>query len=274
MLASAPDLVRDGRAYVAALRRRDVAILHRHAVIRAEGGREVERAVVAALDPAGRPDPVSERSFDVDTVCVGYGFLPSNEIARALGCRHRYDARRGHLVAERDARGRSSLAQVWIVGDGGGLGGARLALAQGIVAGLDAAASLGVTIPQPLAGESRRAAWSIPRHERFQEALWSLFRAPHLVDQLARPDTLICRCENVTLAAVRQAIDGEALGLGAIKRLTRAGMGRCQGRYCASLIAAIAARRAGRAPGELDFFAPRTPFKPMAIADIAPLESD
>ncbi|WP_037642784.1 (2Fe-2S)-binding protein, partial [Streptomyces griseorubens] len=52
-------------------------------------------------------------------------------------------------------------------------------------------------------------------------------------------DTVICRCEEVTAGAVREAL---ALGAGdtrTVKLLTRAGMGWCQGRMCAPGVAAV-----------------------------------
>jgi hypothetical protein len=270
MLAAAPELVRDGLAYRAALRRAGVPILHRHAVIRAEGKGAVERAVIARIDRDGRPVPGSEKAYEVDAVCTGFGFLPSNEIARALGCRHNFDARRGQLIAERDHNGRSSVAHVWIAGDSAGLGGARLAEADGFIAAADIVKDLG---RKPLAeaklDAARRAA---ERARRFQAALWRLFAAPRMLDQLARPDTVICRCEDITLGAVREAIAGEMASAGAIKRLTRAGMGRCQGRYCGPLIVELAAKARGAPVEELSFFAPRMPFKPVPIGILSSAE--
>jgi hypothetical protein len=57
--------------------------------------------------------------------------------------------------------------------------------------------------------------------------------------------------------------------LGAIKRLTRAGMGRCQGRYCAGIMAGMLPGRGARTKDEMDFFAPRAPFKPVPIGAVA-----
>ena len=51
------------------------------------------------IDAAGRPVAGSERTFEVDAVCAGFGFLPSNELARTLGVAHRFDARLGQLAA-------------------------------------------------------------------------------------------------------------------------------------------------------------------------------
>jgi NADPH-dependent 2,4-dienoyl-CoA reductase/sulfur reductase-like enzyme len=271
MVATAPDLMRDGIKYVLALRRAGVPILHRHVVVRIEGDGRTERAILARIDETGRAVPGTEKPFDVDAVCVGFGFLASNEAARSLGCRHRYDPARGQLIAECDGNGRSSVDGVWIVGDGAGLGGARLAQAMGVLAGLDVARDLGRSVSRH-AREVDKARRACVRARRFQRALWRLFRAPLPVEQLARPETPICRCEGVTLADVEAALDQEIEGLGAIKRLTRAGMGRCQGRYCGRLIAEIAARRTGRPIDELSFFAPRMPLKPVAIAAAAPPE--
>ncbi|HKU95937.1 MAG TPA: hypothetical protein VJR58_11705, partial [Vineibacter sp.] len=56
--------------------------------------------------------------------------------------------------------------------------------------------------------------------------------------------------------------------IGEVKRRTRLGMGRCQGRYCAPLLASLLAERQGRPIDERAFFAPRAPAKPVAIADL------
>ena len=112
----------------------------------------------------------------------------------------------------------------------------------------------------------------LARSGRFQHALWRLYDAPALSAQLSDAETLICRCENVTRCDIDAALDAGARGLGAVKRATRLGMGRCQGRYCAPLAAGLAAARQGRTPAPLDFFAPRTPLRPVSIAALANLD--
>jgi NADPH-dependent 2,4-dienoyl-CoA reductase/sulfur reductase-like enzyme len=301
MAVAAPDLIVQGAGYGATLARARVPVLHGRALIRAEGDGRVQRATVARIGPDGHAVPGSERSFGVDAVCVGFGFLPSNELSRALGAAHRFDATQGGLVVERHGDGRTSVDGVWVVGDGGGIGGARTAQAAGLLAGLDAERSLagehaawdspgdggrgsraardGVRgrvarggargTRAARGGEEHTARRALARATRFQDALWQAYAAPRLVDQLAEPQTPICRCESVSLQAVRDAFD-EGIGhIGAVKRLTRAGMGGCQGRYCGGLLAEIGARRGGRDPGELDLFAPSAPFKPLTIDELA-----
>ena len=106
------------------------------------------------------------------------------------------------------------------------------------------------------------------RHWSFQRALWQLFAAPLMRDQLAELDTIVCRCEHVARAAIEDAVGQGATSLGEIKRRTRAGMGRCQGRYCESIVAAIVPESQVVARDEPFSFSPRAPIKPIRIKDL------
>lgn len=268
-LLQAPDLFHDGLGYGARLVLAGVPRFHRHAVLKAEGEGRVERVTIGRIDDSGRPIPGTERSFAVDAVLVGHGFQPSAEIARMLGCRHRFDSKHGMLITERDGDGRTTLREVFVAGDGGGLGGARVAIAQGFLAGAAAAADLGLRAEAALPRESRRHRRALGRHLAFQSALWRLYDAPRLVDQLATDDTVVCRCEVVTLRQIRAAFADGAHAIGSAKRATRAGMGRCQGRYCAPILAELASRANGAPVDEFSFFAPRMPAKPIPVASVA-----
>ncbi len=59
--------------------------------------------------------------------------------------------------------------------------------------------------------------------------------------------TIICRCETVTEAEIRAAIRRPvgARSVDAVKRRTRAGMGRCQGGFCLPRVAAIISEETG-----------------------------
>jgi NADPH-dependent 2,4-dienoyl-CoA reductase/sulfur reductase-like enzyme len=264
MGAASPQLLLRGARYVRALRAARVPLLHAHAVVAAEGDGRVERATVARIDVGGSPIAGSERTFEVDAVCTGFGFLPSNELARTLGVSHRFDASLRQLVAVRSKSGRTSVDGVWVVGDGGGTGGAPAAEAAGTLAGIDVARSLGHEPPA-----NRDAERALRRSERFQHALAALYAVPPLLDQLARPETLVCRCEEVPLAAIEQELAAGTATTGAVKRVTRAGMGRCQGRYCGPLLAELAARSGARDLDEWSGFAPAPPFKPLPAGLIA-----
>ena len=264
MASTAPGLLATGLRQALGLRLRGVPIHYRHALVGVEGGERVTSAAIATIDSTGRVVEGTRRFFAVDAVCVNHGFLPQNELARALGCAFRFDARSSSFAAERDAECRSSVSHVFIVGDAGGMRGARVALAQGALAGAAVVADLG-------RGPVDVAAWKqeLRRHERFQHALWQLFAAPALITQLADPATLICRCEEIDRRTIEERLDQQATTFGTVKRTTRLGMGQCQGRYCATLCADLLRQRSRADFSADDFFAPRAPAKPVAIGALA-----
>ena len=205
------------------------------------------------------------RSFEVDVLCLGYGFEPSNELLRVLGCGHDLDPVRRHLVTRRDDCGRTDVAGIYALGDCTGLGGARAALAEGTIVGLSVAQDLGHAIDE---AQRERARAMLRRHRRFQRALWDLYAAPPYSTRRATAETVICRCEEVTLGQIEQALAEKMTSAGAIKRRTRLGMGRCQGRYCAPVLEALLAERLGTERGEFTGFAPRVPVKPVPIGEL------
>jgi NAD(P)H-nitrite reductase large subunit len=255
MLATAPSLVRDGLRYHLRRRVGGAEMIHGSAVASVT---RTDRGLVVQLDGA-------RRSFEVDVLCLGYGFEPANELLRVLGCGHEVDPVRRQLVTRRDAFGRTDIAGIYALGDCTGLGGARAALAEGTIVGFSVAQDLGRAID---IAQRDRARTMLRRHRRFQRALWDLYAAPPYSFRRATAETVICRCEEVTLGQIEQALAEKIASAGAIKRRTRLGMGRCQGRYCAPLLEALLAERLGTERGAFTGFAPRVPVKPIPIGEL------
>lgn len=64
-------------------------------------------------------------------------------------------------------------------------------------------------------------------------------------------DTIICRCEDITLAEIRERIAKGEHSLEEIKRSCRCGMGPCQGRNCTPLVAKEIASATGKNVAEV-----------------------
>ena len=261
MALASPALVAQGVGYRLRCQAAGVPVLHG----------EVVSAV--AQGPAGLQvtltDGGATRVLEADVLCLGYGFEPSNELLRALGCRHDHDSAQQRLVTWRDADGQTSVAGVYALGDCTSLGGARVAAADGTLAGLAAAAALGQPLSPALERQRQQARGAGQRHRRFQQALWRLYRAPAPDIAQVPDETMICRCEEVCFGTARAAIADGLADAGSVKRATRIGMGPCQGRYCRPLLEALIADATGAAPDELSGFAPRPPFRPVTIRDLA-----
>jgi bacterioferritin-associated ferredoxin len=82
-------------------------------------------------------------------------------------------------------------------------------------------------------------------------------------------DIIVCRCEDVTLGEIRRAIAEGATTVDEIRRITRAGMGPCQGRTCRQLIASELARRTGKPVAEVLPSTVRPPMKAVTIGSLA-----
>jgi len=248
MVRSAPDLLREGIGMIVRLQRAGVPILWSSQITALEGDGRVQRA------------RLGERTVEADVVALNLGFQPEVGLARALGLAHRFvDIGAGHLATETDADGRTALAEVFAVGDGARLGGARVAMAHGRLAGLAAARDLGLAAPDEPA---TRAA--LRRALAFQDALWTLFRPPPFDPGSIADDAIICRCEEVTAGGIRTELAGGLASLPALKKATRAGMGRCQGRFCAATVA----RLCPELPDDFAFAAPRAPLRPIPASPL------
>src|SRR4029077_7232631 len=76
----------------------------------------------------------ADLSIAADVVALGYGFASSSELARSLGCAHRFVSRgNGSMEKLTDDDGRTSVAEVFAIGDGARFGGAAAAQAQGMM---------------------------------------------------------------------------------------------------------------------------------------------
>jgi glycine/D-amino acid oxidase-like deaminating enzyme len=241
MARAAPDLVRDGAAMLLRLKRAGVPVLWGTMLERLEGDDRVSAAIAGT------------QRFGVDTVALNMGFQSELNLARALGVTHRFDGA-GALVSETDPVGRTKVSGVFSVGDGAMLGGARIAAARGRLAGLAAARDLGFPAPADQA-----AAAALLRAEAFQRALWRVYAAAPVA---IADEAVVCRCEEVTASRLRSEIAAGLSSLPALKKATRAGMGRCQGRFCATTIARLCP--AGAEPE--GFAAPRAPIRPVPAA--------
>ncbi|MDE2198952.1 MAG: FAD-dependent oxidoreductase [Rhodospirillales bacterium] len=248
MLRTAPGLARQGLSYLATLRRAGVPVLWGSQVTALRGEGRVAEAEIAT--------PAGARTMAIDIAALNFGFQPETGLARALDLPHRFvDSGLGHLATETDAEGRTADPAIFAIGDGAALGGSRVALARGRLAGLAAARDLGLAAPDDAAARG-----ALARAERFQAALWALFR-PHPPGPLADA-TIVCRCEEVTAGRLRAEIAGGLISVAALKKATRAGMGRCQGRFCAATIA----RLCPDTPRAEAFAAPRVPARPVPAA--------
>jgi NADPH-dependent 2,4-dienoyl-CoA reductase/sulfur reductase-like enzyme len=161
--------------------------------------------------------------IECDYLACGYGLLPNTELARSLGCATSQGA------VQVDEWQCTSVPATYCAGEGTGIGGVDLALAEGRIAGLHASGSVSGAVAPAVARAAfaARARWT-----RFAARLAKTFALRREVAQLCAPATIVCRCEDVTHGELQAHTSWRSA-----KLHTRCGMGPCQGRICGAATA-------------------------------------
>lgn len=164
-------------------------------------------------------DGVSTREIACDYLACAYGLAPNTELAQVAGCR----IEKGFVAV--DDLQRTSQPRLFCAGEPVEIGGAEAAIVQGTIAGLAAA---GAEL------EARTHLKEMRKCHDFARALARAFPLREEVRRVARAETLVCRCEDVSF--------GELEEYGSFREAkiqTRIGMGPCQGRICGAACQAI-----------------------------------
>jgi NADPH-dependent 2,4-dienoyl-CoA reductase/sulfur reductase-like enzyme len=261
-------LLRDAARYRSLLLRHRIPLRYGRIVVRAEGAGKLERVVHAAVDANWRVVPGTEQSVDVDVLCVGYGFVPSLELMRLVGCDFDYQEDLGGHVVHRDEWHRTTVDGVYAAGDGAGVEGSFVAIDEGRIAGLAAAMDAGAIRPDQAVAAAAPARHRLARRRALNAATTRLYRVGPGIFELSTDDTVICRCETVRQRDLAPAVESTD-DINVVKAITRAGMGPCQGRNCQRQVSSLIARRHGRPIAEIALATPRMPVRPVPISALA-----
>jgi NAD(P)H-nitrite reductase large subunit len=78
-------------------------------------------------------------------------------------------------------------------------------------------------------------------------------------------EMIVCRCEEVTMQQLLDAVHDGATSVAGVKKRTRACMGPCQGRICQPIIQRIIAKELGRRIDEITLSGTRSPVRPVPL---------
>jgi NADPH-dependent 2,4-dienoyl-CoA reductase/sulfur reductase-like enzyme len=261
-------LLRDALSYRSHLMRARIPLRYRRIVVRVEGEGRVERVVHAAVDRDWRVLPGTEEHIEADTLCVGYGFVPSVELLRLAGCGLGYAEDLGGPVVVVDEWLRTTAPGVSAAGDGSGVAGSLVAVDQGRLAALGAALDLAALTAEQAERHARPLRARLARKAAFRRALRRLHAIGPGVYELATGATVVCRCEEVTRGDI-EAAAADTADPNVVKGLTRAGMGLCQGKTCQRQIASTIAALHDVPIASVPMVTPRFPVRPVAIGALA-----
>lgn len=282
VLESSPNLIKHGIRYLPALTAQTARIREGLGYLRSfikaktnykfgwsitscSGAGQVQQATFAKLDSRGLPIPGTKETKEVDTVVLGYSLNPNTSLSRMVPCEMEFQHLRGGFVPRRNENFETSQPGIYAAGDCAGVGGAPLSEVEGRITGSAIAHQLGYLSIQEYDAIREKEAGSLAREKRFADVLGDLFSFTPDLSSMAGA-TIICRCEQISLAEIRAAIAMGAQTVTDIKNITRSGMGNCQGRTCATLIAGILAKETQRPIQAGGFLATRPPIHPVPLS--------
>ena len=267
-----------------------IPVLNRHVIAAATGGADgVSEATLVKLDDDGRRIAGTATAIACDTIVLGIGAVPTIELLAAAGCRTAFSFERGGHVPITDGSHMTSVAGLYAVGDCAGVWAAKsadrsLAEAEGRRAANHVASRLSPMVESP-------ATTDVPPPLPVASALsdyrlaWVRAAVVEAVPSPGQTEAYVCQCEEVTAREIMEVRPPRYLGdarprrntglsalLGngppnadQVKRLTRAGMGLCQGRRCREQVAALLALGAGTGFADVPLATYRAPVRPLAL---------
>jgi NADPH-dependent 2,4-dienoyl-CoA reductase/sulfur reductase-like enzyme len=266
-LLAIPATLRKGMALMSVLRRARVPV-HRGVTPVAIDG-SPEHGVTGVRVKLANGAPLEVRC---DAVALGYHLRAETQLADLAGCEFRFDHATQTWLPHIDADGRSSVAGVYLAGDGARVRGADAAERAGRLAALAALRDVGIGREGT---EGLRA--ELARYTRFAAGLRAAFPWPARFAAALPDETIVCRCEAVTAGELRRVVrEMGAREANRAKAFSRVGMGRCQGRFCAHAGAEVIAAEARvplEAVGRLRGQAPVKPL-PMALVSTCAVSRD
>lgn len=151
-----------------------------------------------------------------DYLACAFGFMPNLELPHLVGLEiHDGTVHTNDLLE-------TSVPGIYCAGETTGIGGVDAALVEGQLAGLAAAGST---------KKAERWSAKVKKGQNFGRMLQDTFALRDELKQLARPDTMLCRCEDVTVGQASAETDWRAA-----KLYHHMGMGSCQGRTCGAAV--------------------------------------
>jgi len=94
-----------------------------------------------------------------------------------------------------------------------------------------------------------------------------LIEVPEEVEEAPRQqDFLLCRCEEVRVSSVREAVGLRFRSLGALRRYSRVGLGICQGRFCQSMLRDKLVGESMMEHAAAGIFKVRPPVRPVSLS--------
>ncbi len=208
-----------------------------------------------------------KHSLETDHVFLHQGVVPHLNLTRAVSLDHEWDKQQLCWRPVHDKWGKSSVDWISVAGDNTGIVGADGAELTGKLVALHQLTRLGKMTETER--DVRAEPLNVTLHglNRFRKFIDSLYRP---LDEFRIPQdetTVVCRCEEKTVAELRVGFDQGGRGPNELKGLTRCGMGPCQGRQCGHTVSELLAEWREEEVAEVGYYRLRSPLRLLNLQE-------
>lgn len=255
----------------------------------------IESVVLVAVNEDNEPVDGTEKTIAADTVCQAIGLVPNIELLSILDCDISFKSELGGYVPDHDDCMRTSLENVFVAGDVAGFHDGmvlnpEIARSQGRLAGIAAAESLGaIDSGEARARRTEIQAEAVAARPAAVHSVWNQW-LQSLVN-VGGMDVLACECEEVSRAelidlqpprylnwrskqmgsrSIQTQLQDGPVDPDQVRRLTRVGMGQCQGRRCREQASLLLAAESGTDIAKVPFMSYRPPVRPLPLSVMWP----
>ncbi|MGO4568758.1 FAD-dependent oxidoreductase [Rhizobium sp. 2YAF20] len=248
----------------------NIPVFYDSVILKADGTDKVSSATITLLDGS------QARDIACDTVCVAIAVLPNIELPAAMGCSLKFSEELPAWTPSLDDHSQTSLPGVyWLseFSDGG---------------------NQVPRILSAISGETGNAGVILSSRESATEQADYIGLWVQKLNELGGTDVVLCQCESVTrgefldlqpprylgagLRAPHVAVTGGETGpkinQDMTKRMTRVGMGHCQGKRCRDEAAILLSQRYGVPLRDIKPSSYRFPVRPIDMSLIAAEDDD
>jgi NADPH-dependent 2,4-dienoyl-CoA reductase/sulfur reductase-like enzyme len=235
----------------------------------ASGQNGLEEVLTVKIDRNGSMVPGTETRYPCECLAIGYGFAANIELAQLAGCRLEYDEGKGGWIVWVNEDLETSIAGIFAAGEITGIAGATKSITEGKLAALGILSKLGKISGDTFVAQSIRLKKVREQHLRFGEYFNAQQKIPSEVMRSIPDETIICRCEDITMGEIKTAVLNGCATPDALKKAVRTGMGICQGRTCGPIICEVIAALKRMPPDHFSSLSVRTPVKAVPLKALA-----
>ncbi|MET1255891.1 FAD-dependent oxidoreductase [Aliikangiella maris] len=254
-----------GIRWIIKIYRQRIPFFHRHTLIEINGKDSVNQVILAPVNRNWQADFKQPKLIKADTVCLGHGLLPAIEIPQLLNVKHYFNVNFNSWCPQTDSAQRTNIKNLYLCGDGCGIQGADAAPLSGKIAALSALLDAKKINLDNYLQQYTPLKKKLDSISQFTAAMNRLTAFKQGLLSLLKPDTIICRCENIDTQTIQAAIAAGNTTLNSLKAATRCGMGACGSRFCRETISYLIANQTQKPRTAIKPASCRPPIRPIPI---------